>query len=96
MIAKRRNGTFLVVDMKLAQAHGIVLAGLLAELSYLSRITKKDDHGYFRKDSKYIYEILGLSKMSFMRYRNKLQELGLIDFIPGKNQNEKCRYKVML
>lgn len=88
------NVNYLKVDLSL---YGTLSGDELIFLSYLkflSRKIKQDDHGYFRLDSGYIERKIGMNRQTVKRCRDHLVKLKLVDYIPGRNQNQKPRYRV--
>ena len=71
-------------------------ARLLARLRFFSHRFKKDDHGYFEIFGTTIADSLKFDKYKFKRERDKLVKAGKIDYIAGRNQNAKSRYKIVL
>lgn len=96
MIAKKTRRPYIVVFEDEISGLGLEAAALLAKLRLLSKRFKKDDHGYFQVFGSYLYEQLGLPKRTFVRLRQQLVDAHKIDYIPGKNQNVKSRYKILL
>lgn len=86
---------YLKIDIDACVAVGAKTAGLLAYLDYISKELPKDERGFFRADSAYIEKGIGFPKTTFVRHRAKLIKAGLIEYLPGNNQNAKPRYKVI-
>lgn len=95
MIARKREPYTIVLNRE-ADELGVEAAFLLANLRLLSRRFEKDEHGYFEVFGTYLTDQLGVSKPKFLRIRDKLIEAGKIDYIAGRNQNAKSRYKIVL
>lgn len=86
---------FYKVKKSMVDRFDIEAAFLYAVLEDASRIRKKDKNGYFSLWLKYLIERTGWSKPKVLRERARLVELGLLDFIPGKNQNISGKYKML-
>lgn len=85
-----------MVPLEDLDLYGPSSALILAELRYLEKRRKKDEHGYFTVESSYICNRLKLKRDKFLRDRRTLIDQGIIDVIQGQNQNIKTRYKIML
>ena len=96
MTLKEPKRPFLVVYPDEIATHGVGAAILLSELRFLSKRFAKDDHGYFEIFGSYLCEQLKISKPTLIKLRSELIRAKKIDFIHGKNQNSKCRYKILL
>lgn len=99
MIARNRSRPklpYVVVYNHEIVRYGADAAILLAELRFLSDTHKKDHHGYFGVEKKYLQTMLGFKKDKLFSTREKLRKLGKIDYIQGSNQNAKTRYKIVL
>lgn len=86
---------FLKVDMELVSTYGEQVAILYAFLNNLTHVWEKDRNGYMAVWTKYIIEQLGWSKPKFMRVRDKLAEIHLVEIQDGRNQNTKTKYKIL-
>lgn len=89
------NIKYLKVDLSL---YGMLSGDELIFLSYLKflcRKLKSDDRGYINLDSGYIERSLGMDRQKIRRYREHLVKLKVVDYIPGRNQNQKPRYRVL-
>ena len=75
--------------------YGLYSAYLFAYFLFVSKKLPKDRDGYFSFDASYALNGIGIPKRTFVRYRQKLVDHGLIEFIPGNNQNARPRYKVL-
>lgn len=66
-------------------------------LAYLKQVSKAKPKksGYFELDSGYIGKTLCLDRRQVARMREKLVKAGRIAYIPGKNQNDKPRWKLL-
>ena len=95
MIAKNRRPYFVIFQDEALEL-GADAALLLAELRYLEKHLKKDDHGYFRVDNSHIQEMVGFKKDRLASSRAKLIKAKKIDYIQGRNQNMKSRYRVIV
>lgn len=88
--------TFYKVKKSLVERFGTDAAFLYAVLENASKIWhKKDNKGYFCLLLKYLIKETGWSKSKVMRERDRLVEFGLLDYIPGKNQNMGGKYKLL-
>ncbi len=96
MIARKPKRPFVLVYNDEIIAYGADAAILLSELRFLSHRRKKDDRGYFSLENKYLCNLLGIDKRKLIRDRDKLVKAGRIDYIQGRNQNVKSRYKIVL
>ena len=96
MIGKKPKRPYMVVYNDEKIAYGADAAILLSELRFLSHRRKKDDRGYFSVENTYICKLLGIDKRKLIRDRDKLIKARRIDYIQGKNQNVKSRYKIVL
>ena len=89
------NVKYLKIDLSL---YGMLSGDELIFLSYLKflcRRFKQDEHGYIRLDSGHIERGLGMDRQKIRRYRDHLVKLKIVDYIPGHNQNQKPRYRVL-
>lgn len=68
---------------------------LLALLQFVSKKFKKDEYGYFRLDSGFITENTGMNRQKIKRVRDRLIKLDIVEYIPGFNQNQKPRYRLL-
>lgn len=86
---------FLKVDLsKSTLLNGDELI-FLALLKFVSRKWQKDKCGYFRLDSSFITATTGMNRQKIRRVRAHLVKLRMVDYIPGSNQNQKPRYKLL-
>ena len=91
----KRNMEYIRVELADIERVGDPLTAILySYLKFLSKRAEIDEHGYFRLDSRPICSKLRLDRQVLNRMRRRLMVKGLIDYIPGKNQNIKPRYKV--
>ena len=86
--------TFLVVELSDLDKLNGNEALFLAYLRQISR-TKPKKLGYFELDCGYISRAIHLDRRQIARLREKLVRLGRISYVPGKNQNEKPRWKIL-
>lgn len=86
---------FLKVDIDLVHDLGEQEAILYAFLENLSHTWKKDENGYMAIWTKYIIERLNWSKPKFIRVRDRLSNMHLIEVQNGKNQNTETKYKLL-
>lgn len=94
MVVKSKR-LFFVVYQDEALELGAEASLLLADLRYLAKHTQKDEHGYFTVENTFICKALGMNKRKLIYERNKLIQAGRIDYIHGRNQNQKSRYKLL-
>lgn len=87
---------FYKVKKSLIERFGTDAAILYAILENVSKFwNKRDKKGYFCVQLKYIVKETGWSESKVRRERDRLVEFGLLDYIPGKNQNMGGRYKLL-
>ena len=86
---------FLRLDLGLVRQLGPSPALLLVYLRYIASRQATDPHGYFSVDSGFIAEALGFTRKQQQRARSALIAAGLLDYLPGKNQNTKSRFKLL-
>lgn len=86
---------FYKVKKSMVDRFDIEAAFLYSVLEDTSRIRKKDRNGYFSLWLKYLVEKTGWSKPKVLRERDRLIKFGLLDYIPGKNQNIPGKYKML-
>lgn len=96
MIARKQKRAYCVVYFDEAAALGDSAAFLLSALRFFSKTRKKDDHGYFTIEGEFLRKALGFKKDKFIQARKKLIDAKRIDYIQGRNQNVKSRYKLVL
>lgn len=92
---KMGKNQFVKLDLRLVQEIGLDAAFLHAVLKNASQVWTKDDDGYFTIWTKYLMQQTGWWQGKIIKERNRLIELGLIDFKQGKNQNSKNKYKLL-
>ena len=86
---------FLKVDIGMAVKHGADVALFYAYLKFVGRKIRKDEHGYFCFDANYVCRGLGWGRTKFKYVRTQAVRYHLIDYLPGSNQNEKPRYRII-
>lgn len=87
---------YLKLDMNLAREKGLDCAMLFACLKLLARKQRMDDYGFFQVDRAFLEPNLGMSRDRLLRARKNLEESGMIQFIEGRNQNQRPRYKIVV
>ncbi len=65
--------------------------------AYLRAVSRKcgKKQGFFELDAGAISRTLSMNRRQIVRNRDKLVALGKIAYIPGKNQNNKPRWKLL-
>lgn len=88
------NDLFLRITLGDIRKLGLECAGLYAYLLFVSRRKRFDNEGFFHISYRDIIDNVGLERRKVLRYRKKLECLGLIKFVGGKN-GKSPRYKIM-
>jgi hypothetical protein len=83
------------VRVDILSKYGGDAACVYAYLCFVARRKPKDGHGYFTMDSAFAARALGITRQRFIRSRDKLAMGELVDYIEGRNQNCKPRYKLL-
>lgn len=86
---------FLKIDVELVAKYGADVAVLYAFLKFVGRKSRRDNYGYFCFDAKFFSRGLKWNRNKLHRVRRNAVDAGLIEFIPGTNQNSKPRYKIV-
>jgi hypothetical protein len=85
---------FYKLDGGLVERYGLEEAALTGVLLSFSKVAEKDERGFFAVETAWLAKRLHFSKMKLLRVVQNAKTHHLIQYKPGKNQNEKPKFKI--
>lgn len=85
---------FYKIDSGLVERYGLEEAALAGVLLNFSKVAKKDERGFFAIETAWLAKRLHFSKKKLLRVVQNAKTHHLIQYQPGKNQNEKPKFKL--
>lgn len=85
---------FYKLDGGLIERYGLEEAALAGVLLSFSKVAIKDEQGFFAVETAWLAKRLHFSKAKLLRVIQSAKVHHLVQYNPGKNQNEKPKFKI--